>query len=89
MAGRWLWRSVWVVVGIAVVVMTGWAAGAIYYSDLPGARLRTALALMVRLSIKTIRTLAASQPLALVLQVYASPPNADGSTQLRRVIAHA
>jgi hypothetical protein len=45
MAGRWLWRSVWVVVGIGVVVMTGWAAGAIYYSDLPGARLRTALAI--------------------------------------------
>ena len=31
--------------GLAVVVMTAWAFGAIYYSDLPGAQLRTGLAI--------------------------------------------
>jgi hypothetical protein len=35
-----------VVVGLVVALMTAWAAGAIYYSDLPGSRLRAALALV-------------------------------------------
>ena len=34
-----------VLVGLVVAVMSAWAAGAIYYSDLPGARLRGALAI--------------------------------------------
>ena len=33
-----------ILVGVAVAAMTAWAAGAIYYSPLPGARLRAALA---------------------------------------------
>ena len=41
----WLRGVVAVLVGLVVAVMTAWAAGAIYYSDLPGARLRAALAI--------------------------------------------
>ena len=41
----WLRGIAAVLVGLVVAVMTAWAAGAIYYSDLPGARLRAALAI--------------------------------------------
>ena len=37
---RWGRGVAAVAVGIAVALMTAWAAGAIYYSDIPGARLR-------------------------------------------------
>src|SRR5512145_1083731 len=39
-----LWAPVWILTGLAVAVMTAWAAGAIYYSPLPGAGLRAGLA---------------------------------------------
>ncbi len=42
---RWLRGVVAVLVGLVVAVMSAWAAGAIYYSDLPGARLRAVLAI--------------------------------------------
>jgi len=38
-------RIVAMLVGVVVVVMTAWAAGAIYYSNLPGSRLRAGLAI--------------------------------------------
>ena len=42
---RW-WRRLvaGTIVGIVVAVMTAWAAGAIYYSDIPGAHLRGLIA---------------------------------------------
>src|SRR6266540_1374049 len=43
-ARRWGRLVAGAVVGIAVAVMTAWAAGAIYYSDIPGARLRGLIA---------------------------------------------
>jgi hypothetical protein len=41
----WLRGVVAVLLGLLVAVMTAWAAGAIYYSDLPGTRLRAVLAI--------------------------------------------
>src|SRR5262245_9532210 len=46
MAGRvWVRVLTGIVVGLIVAVMTAWAAGAIYYGNLPGHRLRAALAI--------------------------------------------
>ena len=42
---RWLRLATSVLVGVGVAVMTAWAAGAIYYGDFGGVRLRGALAL--------------------------------------------
>lgn len=42
---RWVRAAGWLVTGVAVLLMTAWGAGAIYYSNLPGPRLRAALAI--------------------------------------------
>ena len=44
-AASWLRGIVAVLIGLVVAVMTAWAAGAIYYSDLPGGQLRAGLAI--------------------------------------------
>src|SRR6266700_1307143 len=41
----WLRGIVAVLIGLVVAVMTAWAAGAIYYSNLPGGQLRAGLAI--------------------------------------------
>ena len=43
--GRWLRRVGVALVGVAVFLMTAWAAGALYYSDLSSPRLRAGLAI--------------------------------------------
>ena len=45
MRAAWLRGIFAVLVGLIVAVMTAWAAGAIYYSNLPGSRLRAGLAI--------------------------------------------
>jgi hypothetical protein len=44
-AASWSRGIVAVLIGLVVAVMTAWAAGAIYYSDLPGGQLRAGLAI--------------------------------------------
>ena len=44
-AASWLRGIVAVLIGLVVAVMTAWAAGAIYYSNLPGGQLRAGLAI--------------------------------------------
>ncbi|TMB76209.1 MAG: DUF4105 domain-containing protein [Chloroflexi bacterium] len=44
-AASWLRGIVAVLLGLVVAVMTAWAAGAIYYSNLPGGQLRAGLAI--------------------------------------------